>query len=62
MSGVASSLLALARALASGQVTPAEAADRLIILTHRVHISATQARVSPGGDGVPEPPTIEDGE
>ena len=62
MSGVASSLLALACALRASQVTPAEVADRLVILAHRVHIDAAQAKVSPVRDGVPAPSTSDDGE
>jgi hypothetical protein len=62
VSGAVSALLALTRALRAGQVTPAEAADRLVILAHRVHIHATQAKVSPGRDGVPAPPAMDDGE
>ena len=50
MSGVVSDLLALARALRAGQVTPAETADRLFILAHRARISAAQAQVSPVRD------------
>jgi hypothetical protein len=63
MSGVASDLLALARALAFRQVTPAEAADRLIILAHRVYVSAAQAEeVSPVQDEMSAPPTPGDEE
>jgi hypothetical protein len=56
MSGVASDLLALAPALRAGQVTPAEVADRLVILAHRVHIHATGAKVSPVRDETLAPP------
>jgi hypothetical protein len=62
VSGVVSALLALARALRAGQVTPAEAADRLVILAHRVHISAAQAKISSVRDGVPALSTTDDGD
>ena len=62
MSGAVSALLSLARGLRAGQVTPAEVADRLVILAHRVHIDAAQAKVSHGRDGVPAPPTTDDGD
>jgi hypothetical protein len=50
-----SALLALARALRVGQVTPAEVADRLVILAHRVHIHTTRAKVSPVRDEILAP-------
>jgi hypothetical protein len=53
MSSVASDLLALARALRAGQVTPAEAAGRLRVLAHRVHVSAAQAGTLPVRDEMP---------
>ena len=57
MSSVASDLLALARALAWDLVTPAEASDRLLILAHRVYVSAAQAEeASPVRDETPAPP------
>jgi hypothetical protein len=62
VSGVASSLLALARALHTGQVTPTEAADRLVILAHRVHIDATQVKISSVRDGMPALSTTGDGD
>jgi hypothetical protein len=37
-------------------VTPAEVADRLVILAHRVHIHATGAKVSPVRDETLAPP------
>jgi hypothetical protein len=61
MSGVASDLLALARALRAGLVTPAEAADRLFILAHRAHISTAQAEVSPVRDETRASSTADDG-
>ena len=61
MSSVASDLLTLACALAVRQVTPAEAADRLLVLVHRVHVSAAQAdEASPARDETPAPPTPDD--
>jgi hypothetical protein len=56
MNGVASDLLALAQALTAGQVTPTEAADRLLILAHRAHVSAAQAGILPARDEIPAPP------
>jgi hypothetical protein len=56
MSSVASDLLALARALRAGQVTPAEAADRLLILAHRAHVSAAQAGILPRARRYPRCP------
>ena len=61
MSGVASDLLALARALRADLVTPAEAADRLLILAHRAHISAAQAQVSPVRDETCASSPVDDG-
>jgi hypothetical protein len=61
MSGVASDLLALARALRAGLVTPAEAADRLLILAHRAHVSTAQAEVSPVRDETRASSTVDDG-
>ena len=52
MNGVASDLLALAQALTAGQVTPAEAADRLLILAHRAHVSVAQAEGLPVRDKI----------
>jgi hypothetical protein len=61
MNGVASDLLALARALRAGHVTPAGASDRLVILAHRVSISAAQAEeTSSGWNETLAPPTTDD--
>jgi hypothetical protein len=57
MSGIMYDLLALARALRAGLVTPIEAADRLLILVHRVRASAVQVETSSGRDEPPAPPT-----
>ena len=61
MNGVASDLLGLARALRAGQVTPAEAADRLLILAHRAHTSAAQAQVSSVRDETCASSPVDDG-
>jgi hypothetical protein len=57
VNGVASDLLALARALRARQVTPAEAADRLLILAHRAHVSVAQAGILPAREEMPVLPT-----
>jgi hypothetical protein len=60
MNGAASDLLALARALRAGQVTPAETADRLLILAHRAHVSAAQAGILPAREEMPVLPIPDD--
>jgi len=57
MSGIMYDLLALARALRAGLVTPIEAADRLLILAHRVRASLVQVESSSGRDESPAPST-----
>jgi hypothetical protein len=61
VSSVVSDLLALARALRAGLVTPAEAADRLFILAHHAHISTAQAEVSPMRDETSASSAADDG-
>jgi hypothetical protein len=57
MSGMMYALLALAHALRAGLVTPVEAADRLLILAHRVRASVVQVEASSRRDESPAPST-----
>ena len=68
MSSVPSDLLApacpvgrLARALAAGLVTPAEAAERLLILACRVRVSVARVEAVDGRGETLAPSTAEEG-